>query len=293
MSLPRSQVVVVGPGRVGTVLAAALARAGHRIVGVAGGSQESRRRFLDRHAGVREAADPVGLVADAELVLVTTPDDAVADIVSALAAADVLREGQRVVHVSGALGLAPLRRAALAGAGVAACHPAQTVPSTTVSPDILVGTAWAVTAGPDDLGWAREFVLQTGGDPYDVADDARVLYHAGLVVGSNAVGAATSVARQLLLGARVERPEAFLGPLIAASVENVLRDGARALTGPVVRGDAGTVRSHLETLGSDVPSLLAAYRRLTEVVLGQVQLELDDAAVAALRAVLDDVGATP
>jgi predicted short-subunit dehydrogenase-like oxidoreductase (DUF2520 family) len=82
------------------------------------------------------------------------------------------------------------------------------VPST--DPDLLVGTAWAVTAAAADLGWARDLVVDLGGDPHDVPDDVRVLYHAGLAVGGNAVGAAVAVARQLLLAARVDDPAAFL-----------------------------------------------------------------------------------
>lgn len=280
--MPRCDVAVIGPGRVGTTLAAALTRAGHRVVAVAGGRRESRERLVARVAGVRIEDEPAAAARRAELVLLTTPDDVLAEVVTAIALGDGFREDGFAVHTSGAHGLAPLERARLAGAHVAACHPAQTFPSGAADPDAIVGAAWAVTASGDDRLWARDLVEQLGGTPHDVADDVRTLYHAGLVVGSNAVGAAVAVARQLLLGARVADPAAFLGPLVRASVDNVMADGASALTGPVVRGDAGTVAAHLERLDADAPHLAAAYRRLSRVVLDQVRPALAADAAAAL-----------
>lgn len=290
MSLPTSRVAVVGPGRVGTALAVALARAGHRIVGAGGGSDASRERFASHLAGARLAADPAEVVGRADLVVVTTPDDVIENVVTDLAVADVFREGQYVVHLSGARGLAPLRRARLAGCHVAACHPAQTVPAGTASPDVFVGTAWAVTASDLDRPWARDLVEQVGGDPHDVRDEDRVLYHAGLVLGSNAVGAAVAAARHLLLAARVDEPAAFLGPLVAASVRNVLASGSDALTGPVVRGDLGTIQSHLDALAADLPSHEDVYRLLSRVVLALARPMVDDDAAARLDALLDEEG---
>ncbi|MDP9021479.1 MAG: NAD(P)-binding domain-containing protein, partial [Actinomycetota bacterium] len=136
-ALPRGTVAVVGPGRVGTVLVAALRHAGHRITAAAGGSEESRRRFATRFPAAGTGVDPT-VAAGADLIVVATPDDAVADVVAALAGpADALGEGQRVVHVAGSLGLSPLRPARLAGARVAACHPAQTIPSADADPAVL------------------------------------------------------------------------------------------------------------------------------------------------------------
>lgn len=280
--------VVVGPGRVGTLLAVTLARAGYRVTGVAGGTVAARARVAELVAGVRGHADVVEGVSDAELVLLATPDDALPEVVRTLAAADAFREGQRVVHVAGARGLAPLRPAALAGARVAACHPAMTVPRGASDPALLVGTAWAVTAAAADRTWARALVEDLAGDPHDVPDDVRGLYHAGLAIGSNAVGAAVAVARQLLLAARVDDPAAFLAPLIEHSVANVLAEGAAALTGPVVRGDTGTIGRHLDDLRADVPDLQEAYRALSRVLLGRVRAQLSPAVAAQLDALLED-----
>ncbi|MEX1164460.1 MAG: Rossmann-like and DUF2520 domain-containing protein [Nitriliruptor sp.] len=282
----RRRVAIVGPGRVGTLLAVALSRAGHRTVAVAGGSEASREHVVALVAGCRPHGDVVAAAADADLVVIATPDDAIERVVTDLARSDVLHEGHRVVHVAGSRGLAPLHRAALCGAGVAACHPAMTVPTGASDPDLLVGTPWAVTASATDRAWARDLVADLGGDPHDVDDDVRGLYHAGLTVGSNAAAAAVVVARQLLLGARIDDPAAFLGPLVARSVDNAMTTGAAALTGPVVRGDVGTVAAHLDVLAADVPDLLEAYRDLARVLLGRVRAELSPGAAAELDVLL-------
>lgn len=281
-----SRVAVIGPGRVGTLLALALRRAGHRLVAVGGGSDPSRRRLVEAVAGARDEASPAEAAVQAELVVLCVPDDALERVASDLAVADAVGPGQRVVHVAGSKGLAPLRRVALTGAGVAACHPAMTIPAGSRDPEVLVGTAWAVTAAPADREWAHDLVGDLGGDAHEVPDTARVLYHAGLVVGANAVGAVVSVARRLLLAARIDDPGAFLAPLIEASATNVLADGAAALTGPVVRGDVGTLQAHLAELERDLPELAEVYRSLASVVLSQVRPGLEPDAAERLQALL-------
>jgi predicted short-subunit dehydrogenase-like oxidoreductase (DUF2520 family) len=283
-----SRVAVIGPGRVGTLLAVALRRGGHRLVAVGGGGETAREELCRALPGARSFARPADAAARAELVVLCVPDDALEAVVTDLAVAEAVGEGQRVVHVAGSKGLAPLRRAGLAGAGLAACHPAMTVPTGSRDPDLLVGTAWAVTTQPQDRAWAHELVLDLGGDPHDVPDSARALYHAGLVVAANATGAVVSVARRLLLGAQIPDPSVFLGPLVEASVANVLSHGADALTGPVVRGDVGTLRGHLDELERDLPELADVYRSLARVVLSQVRPSLDAEVATRLDALLED-----
>lgn len=286
--LDPGRVAVIGPGRVGSTLAAALVRAGHRLVAVAGGSDASRERFVSRFAGARASDEPELATANAELVLVTTPDDVIEDVVTRVATADGFHEGQYVVHTSGSYGLAPLRRAHLAGARIAACHPAQTFPEAAIDPDAIVGAAWAVTASSEDRDWARDLVEQLGGTPHELPESGRGLYHAGLAVASNAVGAAVAVGRQLLRASGVDDPAPFLGPLVRASVDNVVSAGADAITGPVVRGDVGTVARHLAELATAAPHLADAYRHLTAVIVGQVRPVLAPEVAARLDALLEE-----
>lgn len=284
--------VVVGPGRLGTTLAVALEGAGHEVVACAGGGPGARERFTTHLPGAEPVDAPATVADRVGLILLTPPDDALEGVVRELAVADVLRERHRVVHTSGVRGLDVLRPAALAGAGTAACHPAQAVPAGPPDPDLLAGAAWAVTAAPGDRDWARGLVEGLGGVPHDLRDADRVLYHAALALASNSAAAAVAAARQLLLGARVDDPAAFLEPLVRASVGNVLDEGAAALTGPVVRGDAGTVGRHLEALEADLPELAGTYRRLTAAVLDLTAAGLDEDAARRLRRLLEE-GPTP
>jgi predicted short-subunit dehydrogenase-like oxidoreductase (DUF2520 family) len=283
----RPRVALIGPGRMGTLIAHALAAAGIRLVHVSGGSDEARAALCTSIAGLRDV--PLHEVTrDIDLLVLAVPDGAIAGVVDELVRADLLDERHAVVHLSGALGLAPLRRAGLAGARLAACHPAMTAPTGSRDPGLLVGIPWAVTAAPADRAFAHDLVTMLGGDPFDVDEGQRVLYHAALATASNAVGAAVVTARRLLGLARVARPEAILGPLVTASVEAALAGGAAALTGPVVRGDAATVRAHLAALSSDMPELAEAYRAQARSILATVRVALAPETVAELETFLAD-----
>jgi len=281
---------LVGPGRLGSLVARGLAAAGVRLERVAGGSAAARAALRGAIAGLREV-EVAEVAAGVDLVVLAVPDRAVADVVDVLVRADALREGQGVVHLSGALGLAPLRRAALAGAWTAACHPALTAPLGAADPSVLVGVAWAVTADPAGRSRAHELVERLGGDPFDVADADRPRYHAALAVASNAAGAAMVTARRLLAAAGVGGaidPARLLGPLAHASVDAALAGGAPALTGPVARGDVATVAAHLAAIGPDAPELADAYRALMRAVLVSVRPGLDPSVAAELDAVLGE-----
>ncbi|WP_370327001.1 Rossmann-like and DUF2520 domain-containing protein [Euzebya sp.] len=285
------RVAIVGPGRVGGALALALAHAGHDVVALVPGDPASaslaRARSLVPQAAVVALAD---LPRDVDLVVVTTPDDQVAAVARAAGAADVVAPGQRWVHIAGGLGLDALAVVRAAGGRVAACHPAMTVPDPERGYANLPGASWAVTAEDADLGWARTLVLDLRGSPVTLAADDRTLYHAGLTLGSNATTAVVAMARDLLLGAGVEDPAAFLVPLVTASAEGGARRGVEALTGPVRRGDHGTVRAHLGELRRSFPEAVEAYVALCDLLLRQsVRAGLDAERAAAVRAVLDEV----
>lgn len=277
-----SRVGIVGPGRVGTLLAVACARAGMRVTTVAGGTAQARDAVVRHVAGVRPLASVGDAAAAVDLLLLAVPDDALEQVATDLVLADAVREGLRVVHVAGSRGPDVLTRVTAAGGRVAACHPAMTVPAGSTDPDVLVGVTWAVTAASTDRAWARSLVHDLGGDPVEVAADRRALYHAGLSVGSNAVAAAVAVARQLLLAAGIEQPAGFLGPLAHASVGNVVTRGASAITGPVARGDLGTLDAHLRAIDDDVPGLSAVYRHLASATLGPLRTQLPADVVDAL-----------
>ena len=296
-----TRVAVIGPGRVGTALAIALPRPAYEVVAVSGrsgavgtagpagpggpaGPAMERFTALVPEARVRSARDACRA---ADLVLVCVPDDALEDVVRDIAEAGGVVAGSRWVHTAGGAGLAPLRPAALAGAGAAACHPAQTFPDPLAGAAALPGTSWAVTAAEADLGWSRVLVTDLRGSPVTVPDGSRPLYHAGVTVGSNATSAVVALARELLVGAGVEDPASLLAPLATASAANAARRGAAALTGPVRRGDVGTVAAHVGELERVLPEAVEAYLALARITLTQARRAgLDEAAAGLLEDLL-------
>lgn len=278
---------ILGPGRVGTALGLALDHAGYDVVAVAGRGQAGLDAFRARLRGA-EARPVERIGVGADLVLVCVPDDVLADVVARVAVADGVAEGSRWVHVAGGRGVEVLRPLGLAGGRVAACHPAQTFPDPDTGLAGLPGAAWAVTAADPDLGWARVLVTDLRGSPVTVEETNRTLYHTGLVVGANATSAVVTLARELLLGAGVRDPAAFLGPLATAAAGNAAERGAAALTGPVRRGDAGTVRRHLDELRTALPEAVDAYVELARLALRYARRAgLDEQAARAVAAALD------
>ena len=276
---------IVGPGRIGTFLAHALTAAGMTVARVAGGSETSRARLRSGLAGVRDV--PVEEVAEGVgLVVIATPDAAITDVVDRLVLADALDESHGVVHLAGVHGLGPLQRAGFAGARIAALHPAMTVPRGATDPALLHGVAWAVTTVEGDRTWAHDLVRSLGGDPFDVAEEARIRYHAALSVASNVVGAAVVTARRMMIAAGIDEPGRLVAPVARASVDNAAASGAAALTGPVVRGDATTVAAHLAALDVDLPEAADAYRDLSRALLDTVRPGLEPKVAAELDRIL-------
>jgi pantoate--beta-alanine ligase len=264
---------IVGAGRVGAVLGAALSSAGHSVVAVAAASPESRERAarLLPHVPVRPAEDVARAATD--LLLLAVPDDALAGVVSGLQAADALRTPRIVAHTSGAHGLA-----VLGDVDGMALHPAMTFTGTAADLDRLPGVAWGVTA--KDRAFAARIIADLGGVPEWVADEDRPLYHAALAHGANHLVTLVNDAGDMLGAAGVDRPQRVLAPLLHAALDNALRLGDAALTGPVSRGDAGTVAKHLERIPAEaVPAYLALARRTADRAVASGRLGPHDAAL--------------
>lgn len=259
----RLRVAVVGAGRVGAVLAAALRQAGHDVVAATGVSDASVERIEAMLPGVA-IVPPDEAVKAAELVLLTVPDDAIAPVASGLAKVGAWRAGQLVVHTAGRHGIAVLSEAAGHSIVPLAIHPAMTFSGTSLDLARLTDAVFAVTAPPGMLPIAQALVVEMGGEPVVIEEWDRPAYHAALVHGANHVVTAVTQASAMLARLGIEDPSRVLGPLTHASVDGALRDAPGAvtsLTGPVVRGDAGTVASHLQAL-ADQPEALYAYRAM-------------------------------
>lgn len=254
----RLTVGVVGAGRVGPALAASLQLAGHRPVAVSGVSDTSRRRAALMLPDVPLV--PVAeVLASADLVLLTVPDDALVGLVEGLAETGAVRPGQMLVHTSGRYGTRVLDPVLRAGALPLALHPAMTFTGTPVDVQRLAGCSFGVTA-PEELRLAAQaLVIEMGGEPEWIAEENRPLYHAALALGANHLVTLVAQSMELLRTAGVEAPDRMLGPLLGAALDNALRSGDAALTGPVARGDAGTVAAHIRELRRHSPQTVAGY----------------------------------
>ncbi|MFD7500038.1 Rossmann-like and DUF2520 domain-containing protein [Streptomyces sp. NPDC059850] len=254
----RLTVGVVGAGRVGPALAASLRLAGHRPVAASGVSDASVSRAAALLPEV-PIVPPAEVLARAELVLLTVPDDALPELVQGLAETGAVRPGQLMVHTSGRYGTAVLEPALRAGALPLALHPVMTFTGTPVDVQRLAGCSFGVTA-PEELRLAAEaLVIEMGGEPEWVAEESRPLYHAALAIGANHLVTLVAQSMELLRASGVEAPDRMLGPLLGAALDNSLRSGDAALTGPVARGDAGTVAAHVQELRRHAPQAVAGY----------------------------------
>jgi predicted short-subunit dehydrogenase-like oxidoreductase (DUF2520 family) len=282
------EISVVGAGTVGTALAVLFARAGHRIVAVSG--RDATRERLALHLPDAPLLDLSEAGAVGEVVLIATPDDRINEVCRTIALHEGFRPGRSVAHLSGASGLEVLDPAAESGASVLCLHPLQTFPDVGAALRRIPGSSFAVTARDEvTLRLGEQLARDAGGRPFALAEAAKPLYHAAAVFASNYLVAVTAVAEELFVAAGVADPLDRFLPLSRASLENVAELGAeRSLTGPAVRGDAGTIERNLRALGEHAPRAIPAYVALARVALdlGERGGRLDAAARAGVEEVL-------
>jgi predicted short-subunit dehydrogenase-like oxidoreductase (DUF2520 family) len=276
----RLDVGVVGTGRVGAVLGAALQRAGHRLVAVSAVSEKSRARATALLPGIPVMAVEE-VIGRAELVLLTVPDDALASLIAGLSATSSWQAGQLVVHTSGRHGAAIYDAADGHHILGLALHPAMTFTGTSMDLDRLADCCFGITAAAGLRAVAEALVLEMGAEPVWIEEQDRPMYHAGLAHGSNHLVTLVAQAMQVLGSAGVQDPQRLIAPLLHAALDNALRLGDGALTGPVARGDAGTVAAHLAQLNEQTPDIRPTYvalaRATAERALASGRLTAGDA----------------
>lgn len=265
----RLGVGIIGAGKVGAVLGAALRGAGHAVIGVSAVSEASRERAELLLPEVPVLAPEV-IVERAELVLLAVPDDVLPELVSGLAARGAWQVGQLVAHTSGRYGVGVLAPVKTAGGIALALHPAMTFTGMSLDLARLADCTFGVTADPAMLPIAQALVVEMGAEPVVIAEADRVLYHAALAHSANHMVTLVAQAAQLLGDIGVQAPQQVMGPLLRAALENALASGEAALTGPVARGDVGTVSAHTaalqeHALDTGAEDILAAYLAMAEV----------------------------
>ncbi len=288
----RPDISIIGPGKVGTALGVLAAGAGWRVAAVAGRSPESARAAARQIGSDVRVCTPAEAAAAGGLVVLTVPDDAIAGLCAELAAARAFRENAVVAHCSGALAsevLWPAREAC--GCRLASMHPLQTFPTVEGAIVKLSGASFFIEGDEPAAALLAQLAEDIGGQPVRIAAASKPLYHAAAVMACNNLATLLEAAARLGEAAGIDRRVLMtaLKPLVRATVENIFVMGpAGALTGPIERGDADTVKRHLSAMGGCDGDLREAYRALGRLTaeLAVRKGSIDAATADAIKALL-------
>lgn len=263
-AIQKPSIAIVGAGRVGSTLALALHAAGYPITAVWSRTRPHADELAMRVGAVVWPMEET--LGAATLTLVAAPDDRLAEVATSLA--NAVEAGQMVVHCSGVLPAGVLSPLAEHGALIGGFHPLAAIAER--GQKLPRGVSFAVEAAEPLRGILRRMATDVGGHPFDLDPAARPLYHAAAVLASNYTVVLAALASDLLEQAGMERDGALqaLAPLLRSALDNLEREGLpRALTGPLVRGDVGTVMAHLQALERRAPQTAQVYRVLAQAAL--------------------------
>jgi predicted short-subunit dehydrogenase-like oxidoreductase (DUF2520 family) len=273
----RPSIGIVGAGAVGTALGVAFARAGWPVVAVASRDAARRDRFRELvGTGVRGFAEAPAVLDEAELVFLAVPDD----VLPALAGDLRLYSGQALVHTSGALGSEVLEPAMAAGTQIGAFHPLVSFADLERSVAALRGATVAIEGDDDLADLLGRLAESVGAEPVRLAPGTKPAYHAAAVLAAGGFVALLDAIAELgrVVGLDEAGSLAVFGRLTEQTMANARAIGIRAaLTGPMTRGDVGTLRRHLETLAASAPAVLPLYRAAAE---REIDLALARGAIA-------------
>lgn len=267
----------IGAGRLGSGLAAGLWKKGYSVTAVASRSYSSSVALAGRIEGCVAEENKQAVVDAVDLVFITTPDDLIATTVGEL----TWREGKSAVHCCGAFSLDVLEAAEQAGAATGSLHPLQSFAGSSWSEGHLEGITFGIEAEGTLLETLRQMAQSLGGNSIVLKREDKALYHAAAVFASNYLVALVGAAVDIWDKIGIPRETALkaLLPLAAGTIKNLAQSGlSGSLTGPVARGDLGTVRKHLEALNSTVPELTPLFNELGKRIIPLVSVEgnIDD-----------------
>jgi len=251
----------IGAGTVGTALSTRLSERGYQVVAVSSRSQTSAEKLAQAISGCRAANNHQAVADAAELVFVTAPDDAIPSV-----AAEVQwHSGQSVVHCSGADSTDILEPARKSGARVGAFHPLQTFASAKQAIDNIPGSTFAIEAEEPLLTTLKDMATILDGHWIELKASDKVLYHAAAVIACNYMVTLIKLATDLwqTFNVPIQPATKALMPLLRGTLNNIDNVGIpQCLTGPIARGDTGTIEKHLNALQKTAPALLSTYREL-------------------------------
>jgi predicted short-subunit dehydrogenase-like oxidoreductase (DUF2520 family) len=275
---------IIGPGKVGTALGILAAKSGYRVCAVGARALMRGQAAAARIPGDVISCSPKEAASLGNLVFLTVSDDQIQPLCDSLASDKAFFPGAVVVHCSGALPSSVLQSAReQTRCVIASAHPLQTFPSVEAALDRLAGTFFFCDGDPQALSVLQEFVPGIGGIFSRVKPEGKALYHAAAVFACNYLASLMDAALSCAEHAGIARDVAWtaLEPLVQATLTNISHVGtAKALTGPIARGDADTLMRHmiafrsqnLEPL-SDLYSALASWTIAIAVQNGTLSRE--------------------
>ena len=245
----------------GTALSVRLSGRGYPVVAVSSRSRTSAENLARAVNGCRVLADNQGVADNTQLIFVATPDDVIASVVSQIR----WHPGQSVVHCSGAASTDILQPAKELGAQVGAFHPLQTFASAKQAIENIPGSTFALEAEEPLLNTLKDMATALDGYWVELKTSDKVLYHASAVIACNYLVTLVKLATDLWQTFNIPPRQATqaLLPLLRGTLNNIDTLGIpQCLTGPIARGDMGTIKKHLDALNQTAPTLLSTYREL-------------------------------
>lgn len=261
---PRPPVAIVGAGAMGRALGLRLADAGYPVQAVISRTQASAER-LAKTLGAPIASDRLGEVPEVPLVLLTVPDDQIADLADTLTGAPRSWQGAVVLHTSGAAPAALLEPLRQEGARTLSFHPLQAI-TRDADAQTLAGVTVGVEGEPPGVAAGIELAVGLGMRYLVVSAEAKPRYHLAASMASNLLVTLMGMVQEVLASIDIDRREgmAILGPLLQGTLDNLTSSSPEeSLTGPVARGDLGTLRAHGLALRKELPHLVPAYAALS------------------------------
>ncbi|MFC1864477.1 Rossmann-like and DUF2520 domain-containing protein [Chloroflexota bacterium] len=252
---------LIGAGTVGTALAIRLSERGYQVVAVSSRSQTSADKLAQAISGCRVASNSQAVADAADLIFITTPDGTIPVVASEVQ----WHPGQNVVHCSGADSTDTLEPARKLGAHVGAFHPLQTFASVKQAIDNIAGSTFAIEAEEPLLTTLKDMATALDGHGIELKASDKVVYHAAAVIACNYLVTLVKLATDLwqTFGVPPHQASQALLPLLRGTINNIDTVGIpQCLTGPIARGDTGTIKKHLNALQKVAPAVLSTYREL-------------------------------
>jgi len=254
---------IIGAGMVGTAIGFLLKKVGYEIVAIADKSTAALRR-AESYTGGKSYRKPQEVLCEADCILITTPDDLILSVCKDIARSPFIK-GKYVFHMSGAGGLDLLEPAKKAGAAVGSIHPLQSFSSIDNAIQNIPSSYFGITVDAKAKTKAETIVLALGGKPIYISSKQKSLYHAAACVASNYLVSLLNAVESIYSSIGISEKDAKKAylPLIYGSLKNIeLSDSVSALTGPIARGDYGTIQKHVDSINANLPQYSSLYSSL-------------------------------